>query len=176
MYNNACRGDVAQLVRALCSHRRGLGFEPQHPYQKQMGPLRSHLFLIIVRGSKGFAAGSRREFRASGGWSKRRRTGGLESEANSPPRDRRQSREKGRGAALFSTPGDLNEMTQSLWEKCGALSLPSNPPPKTTRPPNHRRSIRIFCVILTDLSSFRPLQASSSRRKRGGYRSPLRPK
>ena len=28
-------GDVAQLVRALCSHRRGLGFEPLHPHQKK---------------------------------------------------------------------------------------------------------------------------------------------
>ena len=29
------RGDVAQLVRALRSHRRGRGFEPLHPHQKQ---------------------------------------------------------------------------------------------------------------------------------------------
>lgn len=30
----SCVGDVAQLVRALRSHRRGRGFEPLHPHQK----------------------------------------------------------------------------------------------------------------------------------------------
>ena len=40
VYNRLRRGDVAQLVRALCSHRRGLGFEPQHPYQTNKAPNR----------------------------------------------------------------------------------------------------------------------------------------
>ena len=47
-------GDVAQLVRALRSHRRGRGFEPLHPHQTKKETQR--VFFCLVCCSEGIEA------------------------------------------------------------------------------------------------------------------------
>ena len=41
-------GDVAQLVRALRSHRRGRGFESLHPHHKKIHPSRVVFFVVFL--------------------------------------------------------------------------------------------------------------------------------
>ena len=50
------RGDVAQLVRALRSHRRGRGFEPLHPHQTKTTHWVVFCLVCVQRGSKGGTA------------------------------------------------------------------------------------------------------------------------
>ena len=46
------RGDVAQLVRALRSHRRGRGFEPLHPHQTKTTLTGGFLFGMRSKGAR----------------------------------------------------------------------------------------------------------------------------